>query len=122
MQAKSDNSEPALACDLTAMDTEQRERYRALRRRLSEDVHEARELEDGYAFRHSSEAEVLLALAEYVTLERLCCPYFDFAIEVGRDGSEVWLRMTGGQDAKRILQAAQAMTQSALQTPTQCEP
>lgn len=122
MQAKGDNSEPVLACDLTAMDTEQRERYRALRRRLSEDVHEARELEDGYAFRHSSEAEVLLALAEYVTLERLCCPFFDFAIEVGRDGGEVWLRMTGGQDAKRILQAAQAMTQGALQTPTQCEP
>ena len=107
MQSKNDEGEPTLACDFTVMDTEQRERYRALRRRLSKDLHEARELEDGYAFRHSSEAEVLIALAEYVALERLCCPFFDFAIEVGRDGGEVWLKMTGGQEAKRILQAAQ---------------
>jgi hypothetical protein len=107
MQARNDKGEPTLACDFTVMDTEQRERYRELRRRLSKDLHEVRELEDGYAFRHSSEADVLMAMAEYVTLERLCCPFFDFAIEVGRDGGEVWLKMTGGQEAKRILQAAQ---------------
>src|SRR5215216_6990661 len=107
MQARNDKGEPTLACDFTVMDTEQRERYRALWRRLSKDLHEARELEDGYAFRHSSEAEVLIALAEYVTLERLCCPFFDFAIEVGREGGVVWLKMTGGQEVERILQAAQ---------------
>ena len=73
MQSKNDEGEPTLACDVTVMDTEQRERYRALRRRLSKDLHEVRELEDGYAFRHSSEADVLMAMAEYVTLERLCC-------------------------------------------------
>jgi hypothetical protein len=108
MQSRNDKDELTIACDFTVMDTEQRKRYRALRRQLSKDVHEARELEDGYAFRHSSEAEVLIALAEYVTLERMCCPFFDFTIEVGRDGGKVWLKMTGGQEAKRILQAAQA--------------
>jgi len=111
MQTRNDEGEPPLACDFTVMDTEQRRRYRALRRRLSEDLHEARELEHGYAFRHSSEAEMLIAMAEYITLERLCCPFFDFAIEVGRDGGEVWLKMTGGQEAKRILQAAQGYDQ-----------
>lgn len=77
-----------------------------MRRRLGEDFREARELENGYAFRYSSEAEVLVALAEYVSLERLCCPFFDFAIEVGRDGGEVWLRMTGPEGAKGVLEAA----------------
>ena len=105
-EARNPESEPALACDFTTMDDEQRERYRALRRRLGEDFQEARELEDGYTFRHSSEAEMLIALAEYVSLERLCCPFFDFAIEVGRDGGEVWLRMTGPEGAKGILEAA----------------
>jgi hypothetical protein len=107
MHPRKDKGEPTIACDFTMMETEQRERYRALRPQLSKDLHEVRELEDGYAFRHSSEAEVLIALAEYVALERLCCPFFDFAIEVGRDGGEVWLKMTGGQEVKRILQAAQ---------------
>lgn len=98
--------ESALACDFGAMDGEQRERYRALRRRLGEDFREVRELKDGYAFRHSSEADVLVALAEYVSLERLCCPFFDFAIEVGRDSGEVWLRMTGPEGTKAVLRAA----------------
>ena len=99
-------NEPAVACDFMAMDTEQRERYRALRRLLGEDLQEVRELEDGYAFRHSPEADVLVALAEYVSLERLCCPFFDFAIEVGREGGEVWLRMTGPEGAKEVLETA----------------
>ena len=98
--------EPLLACDLGAMDAGQWGRYRELRRLLGEDVMGARELEDGYAFRHSPGAEVLLALAEYVSLERLCCPFFDFAIEVGRGGDGVWLRMTGPEGAKGILEAA----------------
>src|SRR5215204_4790764 len=59
MQTRSDKGEPLLACDFTVMDTEQRRRYGALRRRLSKDLHEARELEHSYAFRHSSEAELL---------------------------------------------------------------
>ena len=49
---------------------------------------------------------MLVALAEYVSLERLCCPFFDFAIEVGRGGGEVWLRMTGPEGAKGVLEAA----------------
>lgn len=97
---------PTLACDFGAMDAEQRERYRALRQLLSADFMEARELENGYAFRHSSDAGVLVALAEYVSLERLCCPFFDFVIEVGRDGGEVWLRMTGPEGAKKVLENA----------------
>jgi hypothetical protein len=103
-EARGPNGEPAVACDFTAMDEGQRERYRALRRRLEEDYHESRELQDGYAFRHSSGESVLVALAEYVSLERLCCPFFDFAIEVGR--GEVWLKMTGPEGAKGILGAA----------------
>ncbi|MBA2713598.1 MAG: hypothetical protein H0U55_08625 [Rubrobacteraceae bacterium] len=106
VETRDGGNEPAVACDFGAMDDEQRERYRALRRRLGEDFHEARELEDGYAFRHSSGPDVLVALAEYVSLERLCCPFFDFAIEVGRGGGEVWLRMTGPEGAKSILEDA----------------
>ena len=105
-KARRSKNEPPLACDFGAMDSEQWERYRALRRLLSEDFMEARELDTGYAFRHSSEASVLLALAEYVSLERLCCPFFDFAIEVEHGGGDAWLRMTGPEGAKAVLEAA----------------
>ena len=49
---------------------------------------------------------MLVALAEYVSLERLCCPFFEFAIEVGRGGGEVWLRMTSPDGAKGALKEA----------------
>ena len=98
-QTRRTDSEPALACLVRAMDAEQRERYRELRRFLGEDFMEARELDTGYAFRHSPKAVVLVALAEYVSLERLCCPFFVFAIEVGHGGGDVWLKMTGPEGA-----------------------
>ena len=58
---------------------------------------------EGYAFRHSSEASVCLAVAEFITLESMCCPFFEFGLEVERDGGSLWLRITGGEDARRVL-------------------
>ena len=94
-----------VACDPTALDAGQRERKQSLQERLRADVEEVKELPDGYAFRHSSGREVLLALAEFVALERLCCPFFDFGIEVESGGGPVWLGVTGGEEAKRVLRA-----------------
>ena len=37
--------------------------------------------------------------------ERLCCPFFDFALTVERGGGPVWLRMTGKGEAKHVLEA-----------------
>jgi hypothetical protein len=93
-----------LACEMSALTYEQRQRQRDLYRKLRADVKEVRELQDGYAFRHSAEGDTLLAIAEFVANERLCCPFFEFEISVGRDGGPVWLRMSGEEGAKRVLE------------------
>ncbi len=97
--------EVPMACDWTALTAEQQERQWSLRRQLRADVLEVRELADGYAFRHSPEKPVLMALAEFVANERLCCPFFEFGLTVERGGGPVWFRMTGGEQAKRVLEA-----------------
>jgi hypothetical protein len=94
-EATPERNDVPFACDWTALTAEQQERQRSVYRRLREDVWEVRELDDGYAFRHSPDREVLLAIAEFVANERLCCPFFDFALTVERGGGPVWLRMTG---------------------------
>ena len=99
------STEVPVACNWPALTAVQQERQRALYRQLRADVEEVLELEDGYAFRHSPDRVVLLAMAEFVALERLCCPFFEFGITVGRDGGPVWLRMTGEGEAKRVLEA-----------------
>jgi len=103
-EAAREATEPRLACDLSALTDEQWKRHRELYRRLRADVEEVRELEDGYAFRHSADGGVLLAIAQFVANERFCCPFFEFEIAVGRGGGPVWLRMTGEGQAKRVLE------------------
>jgi hypothetical protein len=90
---------------MSALTAEQRERQRALIGLLRADAKEVRELDDGYAFRHSPDRAVLLAIAEFVTNERPCCPFLEFGITVERDGGPVWLRITGEGEAKRVLEA-----------------
>jgi hypothetical protein len=104
-EAALERSEIPVACYWSALADEQQKRQRSLYRRLREDVREVRELDDGYAFRHSPDEDVLLAIAEFVSNERLCCPFFDFAITVERGGGAVWLRMTGKGEAKHVLEA-----------------
>lgn len=98
-------SEPPVACNLSALDAGQREKKRSLQELLRADVQEIRETAGGYAFRHSSETSILLALADFVALERLCCPFFDFEIAAEHNGGPIWLRMTGGEEARQVLRA-----------------
>jgi hypothetical protein len=104
-EAALQRSEIPLACDFSALTAEEQGRQQVLHRQLRADVKEVVELEDGYAFRHSPDMDVLLAVAEFVANERLCCPFFEFGITVERAGGPVWLRMTGADEAKRILKA-----------------
>src|SRR3712207_4055184 len=94
-----------VACNPAALTAEQQERQRALLEQLRRDAEEVRELDDGYAFVHSPDRAVLLAIAEFVANERLCCPFFEFGITVERDGGPVWLRIAGEGEAKRVLEA-----------------
>ncbi len=103
-EATRERTEVPVACDWSALTAEQQERQRTLYRRLRADVEEVVELEDGYAFRHSPNRAVLLAVAEFVANERLCCPFFEFGITV-ESGGPVWLRMTGEGEAKLVLEA-----------------
>jgi hypothetical protein len=105
-KATRESIEVPVACNWSALTGLQQERQRALYRQLRADVEEVRELADGYAFRHSPDRDVLLAVAEFVANERLCCPFFEFGLAVERAGGPVWLHMTGAGEAKRILEAA----------------
>lgn len=95
-------SELPIACDLTAFTPEQRQRHIDLGRRLEQAVQEVQELADGYAFRYTPHDTLWSDAAEYVDLERRCCPFFTFTLkrEVGGD---VWLLLTGSEDVKAFL-------------------
>lgn len=89
------------ACDAKALSSAERARHEELSRALFSAVQEHRELPDGYGFRLPPEK--LVATAEWVTLERRCCPFFTFVLEQTRDQGPVWLRVTGTKGVKEFI-------------------
>lgn len=74
--------------------------------RWQDAIVEVVELPNGYAFRFPAQTDLLMTLAEFVTRERLCCPFFTFQIEVNPAG-ELWLRLTGPAGTKLLIEQAQ---------------
>ena len=98
------SSSTPLACDLSALNEE----ARAEHQRISEDVlgsvSEIRERPDGYAFRLPTETEAIQAAATFIARERLCCPFFDFTLEVERAHGPVWLSVSGREGVKQYIE------------------
>jgi hypothetical protein len=66
---------------MLALSPEERQSHQALIGRLfGKLVLEARELADGYAYRFAGEHYQLVA--EFITHERLCCPFLTFGLTV----------------------------------------
>ena len=94
---------PPPACDLKAFGAGERQRYASLTGQLRSAVIEERELDDGYAFRISTEVFPPATIAEWIALERRCCPFFAFDLRFEADQGPVWLHITGPSGAKDII-------------------
>jgi hypothetical protein len=66
-------------------------------------VTDIRELPDGYAFRLPVGPDALLKAAEFISIEKLCCPFLGFVLEVEPEGGPVWLRLTGREGVKAFI-------------------
>jgi hypothetical protein len=97
--------ESPFACDMNAIEPGRRQKHLETIDALFRAVISIRELPNGYAFRLSNESDVLLRAAEFVSLERLCCPFFGFALEVEPEGGAVWLSLTGREGVKPFIMA-----------------
>ncbi len=104
--AERSNKSP-IACtrELDVFSPEQRERHETVGQQLKSAVQEVQELSDGYALRYSAETVSVLTLAEFITFERLCCPFLHFGLEVECEEGPVWLRLTGDEGVKEFLRA-----------------
>ena len=90
---------------MAAIAPEQRGTHIATIERLFRSVKSKRELPNGYAFELANESDVLLTAAQFIALERLCCPFFGFGLEIEREGGSVWLSLTGREGVKPFIMA-----------------
>ena len=96
-------SEVPIACNPHAVPAEQRERWMTVGTQLYAAVQEVQELPDGYAFRLPTDPEMLLLVAEDLNMERLCCPFLRFTLDIEPNGGPFWLRFTGDEGVKEFL-------------------
>jgi hypothetical protein len=95
---------PAIACDLTALPDGGRERVTALAGTLIPMAGEVRDLQDGYALGyHDASPGLFSALAEFIALDRLCCPFLRHGLVSDPGRGTVWLQLTGRQGAKEAI-------------------
>jgi len=87
---------------MTAIPAEERTVHHALVRRLMT-VAEIREQADGIDFRFP--VEEYAAVAEFIALERLCCPFLAFSLEVPPNRGPLWLRLTGPEGVTAFIRA-----------------
>ena len=93
-----------LACVPSAISPADRPRHNELIRRLAAAVKERTELADGYAF--ALDASITLPeVAEWIAMERLCCPFLTFLLDVSPGGA-TQLTLCGPKGAKAILRDA----------------
>jgi len=92
-----------IACNLFGLTAAERQRQKELQNQIFSGTPTLRELKDGYAVGLPSTKENILAVAEFISLERVCCSFFHFDLEVAKSDQPLWLRITGGNGVKEFL-------------------
>jgi hypothetical protein len=98
-------SSSSFACNISAMTGEERARWSALLERLDTQKQEVLELSNGFAFRFPADSETIRAIAEWITYERVCCPFFDFCLKIENKNDAVWLSLTGDEGIRDFIRS-----------------
>jgi hypothetical protein len=102
--ATSKPTEPPIACRANALDKTERKRQHELLDLVRRSAQATQDLLDGFAIRLASDPALFQQAAEWVSLERRCCPFVAFTLEWKRDDT-VWITFTGGPGVKDFLAA-----------------
>src|SRR5712672_1530016 len=92
-------------CNIKALTAAERARHKLLTEKLISVRKEAVETEKGYEFQYGPADVTLAELAEWVVAEGKCCPFFDFHIDLEREGALLCLRLTGEEGVKEFIRS-----------------
>lgn len=104
--AQDSTTASVFACNLKAISTTERPRYNDLMQHIRSATRDRSELPDGYTFKLDSKAVTLPEVAEWISMERLCCPFLTLQISASGDQDDWLLKLTGPKGVKPLLQAA----------------
>lgn len=91
-----------VSCDLRTLNEDERRFQERVVARMRDEHLAVAELGDGFAVRYPAGRTMIEDLARFITLERLCCPFFTFDLRLTNDG-ELWLSLRGSAKVKAYL-------------------
>ena len=71
---------------------------------LFKHVQQVNELADGYALRFPGSDTWANTLVQFITFERGCCPFFEFALVFEPKQGPIWLHLRGPEGVKAIVE------------------
>jgi hypothetical protein len=92
-------------CNIKALNPAERVRHKQLTDKLIAARREIVETEKGYEFQYSPSNVSIGQLADWVVAEGKCCPFFDFHIDLEREGNLLCLRLTGEEGIKPFIRS-----------------
>ena len=90
---------------MNALTFEERSRREELFAALADAVEQVQELSSGMAVKFLSNADTWMIAAEFILLERRCCPFLSFSLEIEKEHGPFCLRITGREGVKEFLAA-----------------
>lgn len=94
-----------LACRLDALDAKQRGRHAQLAGELTAAATGVEELPEGYAVRFPARPFLFLRLAEWMELERACCPFLQVGLAFENGSGSMRLDICGPHGVKDFLRS-----------------
>lgn len=99
------NAEIPLVCNMDVFTPSQREAHIRTTTELIHAVQNVQEIENGYEFTFPNEADFIARIAEFISNERLCCPFLKFTLNVFSNLEPVSVSLTGPNGTQEFLLA-----------------
>jgi len=96
---------PVLACNPDAISAAERPHYNELVARIRSAMQNRRTIPNGYAFQLDSRIVSLPEAAEWIGIERLCCPFLTLQLSASGNQTGWTLTLTGPEGVKPHLDA-----------------
>jgi hypothetical protein len=72
---------------------------------LIQSVQVVQEVANGYEFVFPNESELIIKIAEFISNERLCCPFLKFSLSIVSNIEPIALSLTGPTGTQEFLRA-----------------
>ena len=99
------NPDIPLACNMNVFTPAQRESHIQITTELIQAVQSVQGVENGYTLTFPNETDYITKIAEFISNERLCCPFLECSLSVVSNQKPISLSLTGPIGTQEFLRA-----------------